>query len=131
MSIVKQFTEWFGRKERLHNQQHKPPFVSDGDIWWVCFGENIGSEINGKSIYFSRPAVILKKLSHGFYFVIPTSTQDKTGSWFVSFKQGGKPMVACLHQARAVDYRRLTTKLGTIDDDDKKRVKEAFLNLYK
>ena len=91
MAIIKQFTEWFGRKERLHNQQHKPPFVSDGDIWWVCFGENIGSEINGKSIYFSRPAVILKKLSHG----------------------------------------RLTTKLGTIDDDDKKRVKEAFLNLYK
>jgi hypothetical protein len=31
----------------------------------------------------SRGLIIYKKLSHGFYFVIPTTTQKKEGSWFV------------------------------------------------
>ena len=39
-------------------------------------------------------------------------------------------MIACLHQARAIDYRRLSTKLGTIDDEDYKRVVEGFERLY-
>jgi len=49
-----------------------------GERW-----RNVGSEINGKSALFSRPVIIYKKLSHGFYFVIPTTTQKKEGSWFV------------------------------------------------
>lgn len=128
--IIKRFAEWIGLKERLHNTEHKPPLVSEGDIWWVSIGENIGSEINGKSELFSRPAVIFKKLTHGFYFVIPTTTQKKEGSWFVGFRHGGKEMVACLHQARAIDYRRLSAKLGTLDDEDRRRVVEGFGNLY-
>ncbi len=98
---------------------------------WDIIGENVGSEINGKSDLFSRPAVIYKKLAHGFYFVIPTTTQQRTGSWFVPFRQRNKAMVACLHQARAIDYRRLSSKLGTLDDEDLARVKAGFRNLYK
>jgi hypothetical protein len=40
-------------------------------------------------------------------------------------------MVACLHQARAIDYRRLSSKLGTIDDKDFGRVKSGFRALYR
>jgi len=129
-ALIKRFAEWIGLKERLHNQAHKPPLVSEGDIWWTSVGENIGSEINGKSALFSRPAIIFRKLTHSFYFVIPTTTQTKKGSWFVAFRHGGRNMVACLHQARAIDYRRLSTKLGTIDDEDYRRVLEGFKNLY-
>jgi hypothetical protein len=49
--------------------------VSEREIWWASVGENVGSEINGKSAPFSRTVIIYKKLSHGFYFVIPTTTQ--------------------------------------------------------
>jgi len=94
-------------------------------------GENVGSEINGKSGLFSRPVVIYKKLAHGFYFVIPTTTQDRTGSWFIPFRQQEKAMAACLNQARAIDYRRLSSKLGTIDDEDFGRVKAGFQKLYR
>ena len=50
--------------------------------------------------------------------------------WFVSLTQGGKSVVACLHQARAIDYRRLSSKLGQIDTDDYSRVQEGFALLY-
>ncbi len=130
MSIIKQFAGWIILKERLHNQRHKPPLVSERDIWWASIGENVGSEVNGKSELFSRPVIIFRKLAHGFYFVIPTTTQSQEGSWFVAFTHGGKQMVACLHQARAIDYRRLSNKLGTMDTEDLARVQEGFVKLY-
>lgn len=128
--MVKRFLEWIGLKERLHGIQIDAPLVSTGDIWWVSIGENVGSEINGKSKLFSRPAIIFKKLAHGFYFVIPTTTQVKDGTWYVSFKHQGQLMNACLHQARSIDYRRLSSKLGTLDDTDFAKVREGFQDLY-
>jgi mRNA-degrading endonuclease toxin of MazEF toxin-antitoxin module len=127
---MKQFLAWFGLKQQLHEINTPPPLVSERDIWWGSIGENVGSEINGKSRLFSRPVIVFKKLSHTFYFVIPTTTQAKEGTWFVPFRQQGKDMIACLHQARAIDYRRLSTKLGTLDDEDYLRIKEGFSYLY-
>jgi mRNA interferase MazF len=115
---MKHFKQWFGLKETLHEKTHKPPYVSEGDIWWCSLGENVGSEINGKSGKFSRPAIVLKKLAHGFYFVIPTTSQDKDGSWYVPVRHKGNIMTACLQQARSLDHRRLWSKLGTLDDED-------------
>ncbi len=127
---MKQFLEWIGLKERLHNISDKPPLVSQGDIWWASIGENVGSEVNGKSTLFSRPVIIFKKLAHGFYFVIPTTTKIREGTWYVKFRQRERDMVACLHQARAIDYRRLSSKLGTLDDEDYSRIKSGFSSLY-
>ncbi len=128
--MIKEFFIWIKLKEKLHDKESVPPLVSQGEIWWASIGENIGSEINGKSKYFSRPVIILKKLSHGFYFVIPTTTQKKEGSWYVHFRQSEKDIYACLHQARAIDYRRLSSKLGTLDDCDAKKVKTGFDKLF-
>ncbi len=127
---MKDFAGWIRLKERLHRTEHRPPLVSQGDIWWASVGENVGSEINGKSRLFSRPVIVLKKLSHGFYFVIPTTTQDREGTWYVPFRQQEKAMVACLHQSRTIDFRRLSTKLGTLDDADFERVRAGFGTLY-
>ena len=130
MPGVKRFSLWMGLKEKLHTVAHKPPLVSEGDIWWASVGENVGSEINGKSILFSRPVIVFKKLAHGFYFVIPTTTQTRTGSWYVPFRQREREMVACLHQARSIDYRRFSSKLGALDDKDFERIKNGFSSLY-
>ena len=118
-------------KARLDALLHKAPLVSEGDVWWASIGENIGSEIGGKSDLFSRPVIILKKLARGFYFIVPTSTQAKSGTWYVGFKHQAKDMVACLHQARAIDHRRLSSKLGMLDGADLVRIKAGFHSLYK
>jgi mRNA interferase MazF len=129
--VIKRFLEWIGLKERLHQKTSKAPFVSDGDIWWISFGENIGSEINGKSGKFSRPGIIYKKLSNNFYLVIPTTTKEKTGSWFINFNHKDISMNACLHQIRTVDYRRLFSRLGSLSLDDFNKIKVGFDSLYK
>jgi mRNA-degrading endonuclease toxin of MazEF toxin-antitoxin module len=128
--MIKLFIEWCGLKRTLDAKNHQPPFVCKYDVWWFCIGQNVGSKIAGKSSLFSRPAVILKKLSHGFYLIAPTTTKMKVGSWYVSIRNGGKAMRVCLHQIRTVDYRRLMSKIGTLDEMDVRKVRKGFQNMY-
>ena len=129
--MIKQFLEWIGIKEKLHGMQHKPPFVSERDLWWASIGENVGSEMNGKSSRFSRPVLILKKLAHGFYLIAPSTTQAHTGSWYVHIRFEEQDEYICLNQIRTIDYRRLYSKLGQIDTDNFAKVKEGLGELYK
>ena len=127
---MKRFGEWFGLKENLDGKVHRPPMVSVGDIWWASLGENVGSEINGKSEKFTRPVVIYKKLAHGFYAVLPTTTKVREGSWYVHVRHLGVDEYVCLHQVRTIDYRRLYSKLGQLDDEDVAKIKQGFTSLF-
>jgi len=67
--MLNRFFGWLGFKKKIHERQQTPPLVSEREIWWASVGENVGD--HGKSALFSRPVIIYKKLSQGFYFVIP------------------------------------------------------------
>lgn len=131
MEILFKFIDWLKLKITLDSTSHRPPLVDGRDIWWISFGKNIGSEINGKSRLFSRPGVILKKLSNRFYLVAPTTSKDHTGSWYVKITYTNRHTYVCLHQIRTLDYRRLSNKIGQIDDEQFNRIKEGFADLYK
>jgi mRNA-degrading endonuclease toxin of MazEF toxin-antitoxin module len=130
MNIIKNFLDWFSLKPTLDNRNHKPPLVEEGNIWWCHLGKNIGTEINGKSVQFTRPVIIFKKISRFTFLVVPASTQIKTGSWFVFFNHKNIDMVACLHQIRVVDYRRLSNKKGKLNDEDFTKIIEGFNHFY-
>jgi hypothetical protein len=40
-------------------------------------------------------------------------------------------MVACLHQIRVIDYRRIENQLGAVNEVDFERIKFGFNDLYK
>ena len=130
-AIIKRFLEWLTLKEKLHNITGKPPLVKERDLWWISLGENVGSEMNGKSRLFSRPGIVIKKLSRTFYLIAPTTSQKKEGTWYVPILQEGKAMFVCLHQVRVIDYRRLSSRMGQIDGNDYTMIKAAFWRLYK
>lgn len=129
--MIKRFLEWIYLKEKLHNAEIQPPLVSERDVWWISFGENVGSEINGKSKLFSRPGIILKKLTRSFYLVAPTTSQQKEGSWYVPICYDKRITYVCLHHIKTLDSKRLSTKIGRLDPDDFSKVKRAFLALYR
>jgi hypothetical protein len=67
---MKRFLQWIGLKEKLHEVTAKPPLVRERDLWWVSFGENVGSEMNGKSKLFSRPGLVLKNSRTGSFLLL-------------------------------------------------------------
>ena len=123
--------KWFPVKEAKHNiETMKIPRITDGEVWWVAVGENVGVEINGKSEYFSRPVLVFKKLSHLGFMGIPLSTQEHSGSWYVNFRFQGKEVYAALSQAKVFSTARLYTRLGQVAEDDMEKVKVGFRSLY-
>lgn len=128
--MIKKFLEWIGLKKKLDDITGEPPIVKERDLWWISFGENVGSEMNGKSKLFSRPGLIYKKLARGFFLVAPTTTQPHDGSWYVKITHGGQQTFVCLHQIRVIDYRRLSSYMGQIDTNDFEKVRECFKKLY-
>lgn len=129
--IIKRFLEWIGLKERLYNQEHRPPLFKEGEIWWCYLGENIGTEVNGKGTQFTRPVLIFRKYDRLSFFAIPLTTKNKSGTWYCSFKHGGKLQTAQLAQGRVVSYKRFKERIGKIDSVDYKKIKEAFFILHK
>lgn len=125
----KRFGEWIDLKEGLHTTARTPK-LKEGDIWWCSIGENIGVEINGKSKLFSRPVLVLKKLSRFGFLGVPLTSQPHEGSWYASFIFQNRRQVAVLAQVRTISVSRLHNRIGMIPDSDLGRVREAFSRLY-
>ena len=126
----KHFEEWIQLKEKLHFNS-KIPSIREGEIWLCSFGENVGTEINGKSSRFTRPVLIMKKLSRLGFMGIPLTSQEKTGSWYAEFTFLGKREFAAICQARVMSVSRLHSKLGQVPQFDMDIVKSAFHALYR
>jgi len=124
--MIKKFSEWIKVKEKLHNiEENKVPFFKEGEIWWCGIGDNIGSEVNGKSKYFSRPVYILKKFSKDMFFGIALTSKVKEGSWFVRINFLHNNQTVTLHQARNFNTRRLYTLMGQCDEETVEKIKLA------
>ena len=125
----KHFEEWNNLKTNLHFAGNFPA-VKEGQVWWCAVGENIGVEINGKNSVFSRPVLVLKKLSRFGFMGVPLTSREHNGSWYVSFYFKDKTQYAALAQARVFSVSRLYTKIGMLPDSDLKIVKDGFRELY-
>lgn len=126
---IKAFQEWCKLKIALWRKESKVIF-KQGDIWWCSLGMNLGEEIFGKGAKFTRPVLIFRKFTSSSFLGLPLTMQEKQGTWYVEIKTRGIRRWAILNQARILDKRRLTSRIGTVNDADFRRVKERFIEFY-
>ena len=129
--MIKKFLEWIGLKEKIHSNDSIPPFFKEGEIWWCYFGQNVGTEMNGKGNLFSRPVLILKKYDKYSFFALPLTTKHKEGTWYFTFIHNKKKQTIVLSQGRNINYKRLKELIGKVDSTDYGNIKKAFLDLHK
>lgn len=94
------------------------------------FGENVGVEINGKSSRFTRPVLVLKKMSRLGFMGAPLTSQIHRGSWYASFWSHGREQIAVLSQLRFFSVSRLHNKMRQVDDSDMAIIKKNFYDLF-
>ena len=100
-------------------------------IFWVCIGQNVGSEVVGKSGIFTRPVLVVNVFFNGTFLGVPLSSkaQNKKGKFYHKFIDSkGKMQVALLGQIRIFDTKRIETYIGKIDDENFKHIKEKIKN---
>jgi mRNA interferase MazF len=128
--MEERFNEWNIKKQKLNNNdKFKSIYFKQGDIWWSSIGQNIGSESYGKGQDFRRPVLILKKLSSELFIGVPLSSKEKNGTWFVPITFQGENRIALIYQIRTLHSKRLTLKMGQLDDTDFNLVKEKLEDL--
>lgn len=125
----KHFDEW-NEIKKLRHSSGRIPVIKDGEIWWCAMGENVGVEINGKNESFSRPVLVLKKLSRFGFMGIPLTSREHEGSWYVGFVFRDKKQTAALAQARVMSVSRLYERMGVTTRGDFQKVKDGFGKLY-
>ena len=103
------------------------------EIYWVKIGQNIGSEEFGKSEIFSRPVIVIRRLTSDLFVGIPTTSSIKDNDYFLPFEYKTKNKIvqssAMLLQIRTFSIKRITDKIGKMNIDDFKVLEERLVRM--
>ena len=128
--MEKNFNEWNALKAKLDTKNLNINF-KERDIWWCSIGLNIGHEENGKSQFFSRPVLVVRKFNKNLFFGIPLTTKIKENKFYykISFKDGEQ--CAMLSQLKIFESKRMRSRMGDLShkqfDGVRKKLAEMIL----
>ncbi len=114
------------------DQKDNISHVRDGEVRWIIFGVNVGSEIDGKGISFTRPGLIISMVGSNLALVIPMSTKiknDVPGYFQIEWK--GKIVSLCIHQIRIFSQKRILHRIGKISENKMLLCKQEVRNFFK
>lgn len=128
------FNKWNIEKQDLHKLDYDNFFVNPRDIYFTKMWMNIGFEENWKSD-FLRPVLVLKKVWNLFFTVALTSKWKDNSNFYHKFetvifdeknKKYENSSYYILSQVRVMDKKRFTEKMGYLEIDEFKIIKEKL-----
>ena len=125
----KDFDKWNEVKKIVHNEERKVN-IRAGEIRWVSFGVNVGSEIDGKGLSFTRPALILHVIGSHLAFILPMSTKVKDVAGYIPFIWKGVTTALCIHQVRIVSTKRVLSRKGRMSQNKLKVIKKEVSKFF-
>lgn len=122
----KDFDAWNTIK-KVTQKRHRPTF-NEGEIWWCSIGTNIGDEMDGKSKFFTRPVLIIRKFNRHIFFGVPLTTQIKQSPYYYQFYFKNMEQCALLSQLRIWESKRLRNPMGTLPSGTFEAIKKILGN---
>jgi mRNA interferase MazF len=126
----KDFDGWNIVKKHIESEERRV-HIRAGEIRWVAFGVNVGSEIDGKGVSFTRPAVIVHVVGSHLALVVPMSTSAKEIAGYVPFEWKGRVVALCVHQTRIVSQKRVLSRKGKIAPKRLEKVKDEIAKFFR
>ncbi|NDK08638.1 hypothetical protein EOM39_05365 [Candidatus Gracilibacteria bacterium] len=126
--MLKDFDKWNILKKELEEKSSEM-IIKEGEIWWTYLGLNVKNESCGKGDNFRRPVLVLKKLSHDNFIIIPLSTKVKYGSWFANYELNGVLYSALLYQIKMMHRNRFYVNEGKLEREQYIEIKKRLSSL--
>ena len=111
--MEKNFNDWSSLKQKLDTKTHNLNF-KERDIWWCSVGLNIGHEENGKSQFFSRPVLVVRKFNKNLFFGIPLTTKIKENKFYHKITFKNEDQCAMLSQLKIFESKRMRSRMGDL-----------------
>ena len=120
------YDKWNNLKKKLANKNKVIKF-SQGNIYFMSVGHNIGYEIYGHDDLFLRPVLVYRKLSSTSFIGIPLTSKQKEGNYYFTFRYTDKTLsTACLNQIRTFDIKRAEYYDGYIKLSDYSKLRDKL-----
>jgi mRNA interferase MazF len=127
--MKKDFHEWHGVKQGIQDSDRQL-FCREREVRWCSVGLNVGSEMDGKGRHYTRPVLIIKKMTKDTCLCVPLTTQDKNGAYYADVDlRDDVRRKAVLSQVRLIDARRLWNLVGTVDISQFQKIKRAIIRI--
>ena len=127
----KNFDSWNELKKEI-DSKGETKFYHAREIWWCAMGLNIGSEANGKGEEYRRPIIVIKGFNKESFLGVALTGKKKEGSYYAYLGEvSGKEASANLSQIRLFDTKRLVRKIGKLDEDKFKQLKDRITGMFK
>lgn len=126
----KDYDKWNKHKKTLNNKKFKG-FCGEKEIWWCALGVNIGSEQDGKNDFFERPVLIVRKFGNGLVWVLPTTTKEHQGSYFLTLEGEDVESQIILPQLRVVSLKRLRRFIRKISSYEFAIIQGKIIDLFR
>jgi len=110
---IKEFDQWNTVKQRIHGEA-RTINIREGEIRWVSFGVNVGSEIDGKGVSFTRPALVLHVIGSQLALVVPMSTKLTEVPGYLPFFFKETWVSLCFNQVRVISQKRIYSRMGKV-----------------
>ncbi len=124
--MKKDFQKWHKKKEQV-NDIEKRPFFHEREIWFCHLGVNVGFEQDGIGEDFQRPIVIIRKFNNEICWIVPLSKTEKRNKYYFAFQfDAMTTSVAIISQIRLLDAQRLSRKIGEMNVEDFKGLKNKI-----
>ena len=126
----KNFDGWNVAKKRIESEERRV-HIRAGEIRWIAFGVNVGSERDGKGVSFTRPALIVHVVGSHLALVVPMSTSVKEIAGYIPFEWQGRAIALCVHQTRIVSQKRILSRKGRIANSRLKKAKSEIIKFFR
>ncbi|MEA2050088.1 MAG: type II toxin-antitoxin system PemK/MazF family toxin [Campylobacterota bacterium] len=120
--MIEQYDKWNEVKKTTQNKKRRLG-IKPREIFWIKIGYNIGDEEYGKNENFTRPVIIIRKLTNGLFLGVPLTNTIKNNDYFHSFEYDNKQNgitknSAMILQVKSFSIKRVLNKAGKINKDD-------------
>jgi mRNA interferase MazF len=126
----KDYRKWSEVKANL-NVSSDNIYIRAGEIRWVAIGVNVGSEIDGKGVSFTRPCLILHVIGGSLALVIPFTSKNKANKQFyknILLQHFNSNL--CLSQIRVVSQKRIFKRLKKVPAREFIDIKREVFEFY-
>ena len=125
----KDFDSWNKEKKGLEDIGYAELPFHEREIWWASIGINLGDEQDGKNDLFERPILVLRKFNKKLAWILPMSTQEKTGDYYYPLKHEGKIFTIILSQLRLVSVKRFRRFIRKISPNQLSLIKNKIVEI--
>lgn len=126
---IKEFDAWNQVKKRVQKEDRKV-YIRAGEVRWVSVGVNVGSEIDGKGVSYTRPALVVHVMGAHLALVIPMSTKIKERAGYFRFDFKGTESSLCIHQIKIISQKRIFSRMGKISKNKLQNIKKEISEFY-